>query len=116
MTEPQDYWCEYCEVYVRLFDNEEYCPYCGAQIDKSYVPTFTEYQDSNSEDGEQMLNNKIELAKKKPPCVHGNLCKAYWDKFKIIYSSFCPICEFYKPKIKDGEQIWILVYLAQSYY
>ncbi len=34
---------------------------------------------------------------KKPPCIHGKLCKAYLEKRHTIYSTICPKCEFYEP-------------------
>lgn len=34
----------------------------------------------------------------KGPCIHGNLCKEYWNKFHVIYSARCPKCDRYEPK------------------
>lgn len=32
------------------------------------------------------------------PCIHGNLCRAYLNKYRRIYSNKCPHnCEFYEP-------------------
>lgn len=37
------------------------------------------------------------MKKGKPPCIHGNLCRAIWKKIGYIYSVKCPYeCEFYK--------------------
>ena len=42
----------------------------------------------------------------KPPCIHGNLCRAIWNKKGYIYSVKCPYgCEFYKPIEKKGSKI-----------
>jgi len=32
------------------------------------------------------------------PCIHGNLCRAYWREKHVIYSIKCPNCKFYVPK------------------
>lgn len=36
----------------------------------------------------------------KCPCIHGNLCKEYWNKFHVIYSTHCPDCDRYEPKLQ----------------
>ena len=46
---------------------------------------------------------KIESAKGKEPCIHGNLCREYWERYKVIYSTFCPVCNYYEPKEKQRE-------------
>ena len=35
----------------------------------------------------------------KGPCIHGNLCREYWEKFHVIYSTQCPKCDRYEPKL-----------------
>ena len=38
------------------------------------------------------------------PCVHGDICRNYWNRFRTILSSNCPYsCEHYKPKEKTNE-------------
>ena len=36
----------------------------------------------------------------KPPCLHGDLCRAYMRRFgrSHIYAGDCPTCEFYTPR------------------
>lgn len=42
--------------------------------------------------------------KRRPACVHGNLCRAIWNKIGYIHSVKCPFgCEFYK-SVKEGEE------------
>lgn len=36
----------------------------------------------------------------KGPCIHGNLCREYWNKFHVIYSTHCPDCDRYEPKLQ----------------
>ena len=36
----------------------------------------------------------------KGPCIHGNLCREYWNKFHVIYSTRCPECDRYEPKLQ----------------
>lgn len=32
------------------------------------------------------------------PCIHGDLCRGYLNKYRKIYSNRCPHgCEFYEP-------------------
>lgn len=36
---------------------------------------------------------------KKGPCIHGNLCREYWNKHHVIFSRMCPNgCKYYKEK------------------
>ena len=45
-------------------------------------------------------NKNIPLGKQtsKPPCIHGNLCRGYLNKFNVIYNINCPNCSCYVPK------------------
>lgn len=43
-------------------------------------------------------------AKEKPPCIHGNLCRAYMKEAHCILRQDCPGgCEFYQPKEVSNE-------------
>lgn len=43
-------------------------------------------------------------AKGKPPCIHGNLCRAYMREAHCILRQDCPGgCEFYQPKEVSDE-------------
>lgn len=44
-----------------------------------------------------MKSKAFEEENKKPPCIHGKLCRAYIEKRHTIYSTTCPKCEFYEP-------------------
>lgn len=45
-----------------------------------------------------------EEAKAKPPCIHGNLCRAYMKEAHCILRQACPSgCEFYEPKEVSDE-------------
>lgn len=33
------------------------------------------------------------------PCVHGDLCRQYMRKKRVILCDTCPKCEYYEPKI-----------------
>lgn len=49
------------------------------------------------------LNEEVR-AKEKPPCIHGNLCRAYMREAHCILRQACPSgCEFYEPKEVSDE-------------
>lgn len=42
--------------------------------------------------------------KRRPACIHGNLCREIWIKTGYIYSVKCPFeCKFYK-SAEEGEK------------
>ena len=52
---------------------------------------------------EQFLKKEAR-AKGKPPCIHGNLCRAYMKEAHCILRQDCPGgCEFYQPKEVSNE-------------
>lgn len=55
----------------------------------------------------------INSLEKIPPCIHGEVCRAYMREFGLqrvngrlqccIVSVHCPECRYYEPKSRDAE-------------